>query len=81
MLAAGFDVPYVRAQVGHTDPTMTLAIYAHVIERPDRDRLRSDMRELSVSVRRRPLRRQSNAKRQKKAATATDEPQPRPLPK
>jgi len=46
MLAAGFDVPYVRAQVGHTDPTMTLAIYAHVIERPDRDRLRSDMREL-----------------------------------
>ena len=46
MLAAGFDVPYVRAQVGHRDPAATLGVYAQVIERPDRDRLRAEMREL-----------------------------------
>jgi integrase len=46
MLAAGFDVPYVRAQVGHRDPAVTLAVYAQVIERPDRDRLRAEMRQL-----------------------------------
>ena len=46
MLAAGFDVPYVRAQVGHRDPAVTLGVYAQVIERPDRDRLRAEMREL-----------------------------------
>jgi len=33
MLAAGFDVPYVQDQVGHADPTTTLAIYARVIRR------------------------------------------------
>lgn len=46
MLAAGFDVPYVQAQVGHRDPAVTLAVYAQVIQRPDRDRLRAEMREL-----------------------------------
>jgi integrase len=46
MLAAGFDVPYVQAQVGHRDPGVTLAVYASVIRRPDRDRLRAEMREL-----------------------------------
>jgi len=46
MMAAGFDVPYVRAQVGHRDPAVTLAVYAQVIERPDRDQLRAEMREL-----------------------------------
>jgi integrase len=46
MLAAGFDVPYVQAQVGHRDPAVTLAVYAQVIRRPDRDRLRAEMREL-----------------------------------
>jgi hypothetical protein len=46
MLAAGFDVPYVRAQVGHRDPAVTLGMYAHVIERPDRDRLEAEMRDL-----------------------------------
>lgn len=46
MLAAGFDVPYVRAQVGHRDPAVTLTVYAQVIDRPDRDRMRAEMREL-----------------------------------
>lgn len=46
MLAAGFDVPYVQDQVGHSDPATTLAIYARVIRRPDRDAMRVGMREL-----------------------------------
>jgi integrase len=46
MLAAGFDVPYVQDQVGHLDPTTTLAVYAQVIRRPDRDALRAEMRAL-----------------------------------
>ena len=31
LLAAGADVPYVMAQLGHTDPKMTLGVYAKVI--------------------------------------------------
>ena len=31
LLAAGADVPYVMAQAGHSDPKMTLGIYASVI--------------------------------------------------
>jgi integrase len=31
LLAAGADVPYAMAQVGHTDPKMTLGIYAQVM--------------------------------------------------
>jgi site-specific recombinase XerD len=46
MLAAGFDMPYVQAQVGHRDPAVTLSVYAQVIRHPDRDRLRAEMREL-----------------------------------
>lgn len=46
MLAAGYDLPYVQDQVGHRDPTTTLAIYAQVIRRPDRDRLKAEIREL-----------------------------------
>jgi integrase len=46
MLAAGFDVPYVQDQVGHSDPSTTLGIYARVIRRADRDQLRSELREL-----------------------------------
>jgi hypothetical protein len=46
MLAAGFDVPYVQDQVGHADPTTTLAIYARVIRRADRDALRAELRAL-----------------------------------
>jgi integrase len=46
MLAAGFDVPYVQDQVGHADPTTTLAIYARVIRRIDRDALRAELRAL-----------------------------------
>ena len=36
MLAAGADVPYVQAQVGHTDAKLTLEIYALVLKRRDR---------------------------------------------
>jgi integrase len=46
MIAAGFDPPYIQAQVGHLDATTTLAIYAQVIARPDRDQLRDGMRAL-----------------------------------
>jgi integrase len=31
LLAAGADVPYVMAQADHTDPKMTLGLYAKVI--------------------------------------------------
>jgi integrase len=31
LLATGADVPYVMAQLGHTDPKMTLGVYARVI--------------------------------------------------
>lgn len=44
MLAAGHDIPYVQSQVGHLDPTVTLAVYAQLIRRPDRDQLRQDLR-------------------------------------
>jgi integrase len=44
MVAAGYDIPYVQAQVGHKDPTTTLAIYAQVMRRPDRDQLRAEIR-------------------------------------
>ena len=46
MVAAGFDVPYVQDQVGHTDPITTLGIYTRVIRRADRDKLRDELREL-----------------------------------
>ena len=29
--AAGADVPYIMSQAGHTDPKMTLGLYAQVI--------------------------------------------------
>jgi hypothetical protein len=38
MLEAGAPVPYVQGQVGHEDPTTTLAIYAQVRKRRDRRR-------------------------------------------
>jgi integrase len=46
MVAAGYDLPYIQAQVGHRDPSTTLAIYAQVIARPDRDQLRAEIRQL-----------------------------------
>jgi hypothetical protein len=33
LVAAGYDLPYVQAQVGHRDPRTTLAIYARVMAR------------------------------------------------
>jgi integrase len=46
VVAAGYDLPYVQAQVGHVDPTTTLAIYAQVMRTADRDQLRAEIREL-----------------------------------
>jgi Phage integrase family len=82
MLAAGFDVPYVQAQAGHRDPAVTLAVYTQVIRRPDRDRLRADMRgllgepqEVVVQQRLRARRvRKLAAKRHKKAPNASCDP-------
>jgi integrase len=34
MPAAGHDIPYVQSQVGHLDPTVTLAVYAQLIRAP-----------------------------------------------
>ncbi len=43
MLAIGEDVPYVMRQVGHANPTVTLAVYAQVMFRDEgeRERLRA----------------------------------------
>jgi integrase len=43
LLATGEEVPYVMRQVGHTDPKVTLAIYAQVMHRAEgeRERLRA----------------------------------------
>ncbi|ADB50186.1 tyrosine-type recombinase/integrase [Conexibacter woesei] len=37
LLAGGADVPWVMAQVGHTDPKVTLQIYAQVVQSQQRD--------------------------------------------
>ena len=37
LLAGGADVPWVMAQVGHTDPKVTLQIYAQVVQSRQRD--------------------------------------------
>lgn len=46
LIAAGYDLPYVQAQVGHANPALTLSIYAQVMRRPDRDQLREEIRQL-----------------------------------
>ena len=40
LLAVGEEVPYVMRQVGHTDPKVTLSIYAQVMYRGDGERER-----------------------------------------
>jgi integrase len=45
MLAAGHDVPYVQHQLGHVDPTITLAIYTQLMRRADREELRQELRD------------------------------------
>ena len=40
LIAAGYDLPYVQAQVGHDDPSVTLSIYAQAMRSPDREELR-----------------------------------------
>jgi integrase len=42
LFALGEPPPYVMAQLGHTDPTITLRFYAKVMLRPDgeKDRLK-----------------------------------------
>jgi hypothetical protein len=39
MFAAGSEIPYVMAQVGHEDSKLTLQIYARVLKRRDRDEI------------------------------------------
>ena len=39
MFAAGPEIPYVMAQVGHGDSKVTLEIYAQVLKRRDRDQI------------------------------------------
>lgn len=46
VIAAGYDLPYVQAQVGHSDPAVTLAVYTQVIRHADRDQLRAEVRAL-----------------------------------
>ena len=43
LLSLGEEVPYVMEQLGHTDPKVTLGIYARVMRRSegDRERLRA----------------------------------------
>ncbi len=36
-IAGGFDPVTVAARLGHADPSMTLKVYAHAVERRDRD--------------------------------------------
>jgi integrase len=40
LVAVGKDPSYVMGQMGHTDPTVTLGIYAHVMRASDKDRAR-----------------------------------------
>jgi integrase len=40
LVALGKDARYVMGQMGHTDPTMTLGLYAQPIAEEDRERLR-----------------------------------------
>jgi integrase len=46
MVVAGYDLPYIQAQVGHMNPTTTLAIYAQLMRRSDREQLRTEIRKL-----------------------------------
>jgi hypothetical protein len=46
MVAAGYDLPYIQAQVGHVDPTTTLAVYAQIMRRSEGDQLRTEIRQL-----------------------------------
>ena len=39
MFAAGAELPYVMAQVGHDDSKVTLEIYARILKRRDRDQI------------------------------------------
>jgi hypothetical protein len=39
MFAAGAEIPYVMAQVGHDDSKVTLEIYAQVLKRRDREQI------------------------------------------
>jgi len=59
LLALGWSVPEVMAEVGHSDPKVTLGIYAQVMRRDEasRDRLRAllEGRDFGSSWQRKPL--------------------------
>src|SRR5215217_9041089 len=46
LLAAGCEPAYVMAQVGHTDPTLTLRIYQQLLKRRRREEYRERVNEL-----------------------------------
>ena len=46
LLAAGCDPAYVRQQVGHTDPTLTLRIYQRLLKRRRREEYRKRVNDL-----------------------------------
>jgi integrase len=48
MFAAGAEIPYVMAQVGHADSKVTLEIYARVLKRRDREETSRAFDELLV---------------------------------
>ena len=48
MFAAGAEIPYVMAQVGHADSKVTLEIYARALKRRDRDEASRAFDELLV---------------------------------
>lgn len=50
MFAAGAEVPYIMAQVGHDDSKATLEIFARVLKRRDRDELRRAFDHLLVGA-------------------------------
>lgn len=74
MFAAGAEIPYVMAQVGHEDSKVTLEIYARVLKRRDREQVGRAFDHLLVGSgevqpstahrpSRRPVRRSREAKR------------------
>jgi integrase len=76
MLAAGAEVPYVQDQVGHTDPKLTLEIYALVLKRRDRTQFAEPfdilMRDAIPSIRQAKM--PANGQRQT-ARTSTNRPE------
>jgi hypothetical protein len=46
MIAAGYDLPYVRPRSATNDPSVTFSIHAQVMRRANRQQLKAEIREL-----------------------------------